>query len=583
MAEGADERIDALEKMLQELKANGPPQSASEPTAAERLAALEQAMADLKGDLQKSAVAEAPTPPEPLPPPPAPPPAPPPPAFDPLPSLAALGVSGQRCAIVFYAYDGIPKVEFLLEAFEDEAVEYNACGCALVAVRRVVAGDKGDMRKAREYEERFPSFNFVDGLEELLDIRRAIGLGGDWLVADSRELYNDPVVTLLEPDGGMRQVLSHQGLSAQNMLGNLMRELHIAVPLADARISKAEAEANRQALHNENVAWSQVLEENEELRQPTRSWFDGFLGDGDSKPLLAGVDTKELPEAIDKYLAEGDDDDETCEEVLGPDGKAAPSWYTKAKRTAEKKQAEEKLLWNGTAPSATPGPFPLGPSGQRLAPMQNYTKKALQEANVKQKQLVSSFFKRYGVEMPLFLTGGDAEEGVGAVGAGGEPLSEAARATRTETTESALMRAEMLALGLSRSATSSQSTRRLRLLRELEASVRELEVEGFRDRAVLGKLKEQIRESYANAPAEFIDEARKADPFNEFTPRLSTVEIAAEFASMAEAGLTNVKKGIERSLITGPDFDSLNPGRKRGPREKGNKIEIQKPNDRDEA
>lgn len=145
------------------------------------------------------------------------------------------------------------------------------------------------------------------------------------------------------------------------------------------------------------------------------------------------------------------------------------------------------------------------------------------------------------------------------------------------------MRAEMLALGLSRSATSSQSTRRLRLLRELEASVRELEVEGFRDRAVLGKLKEQIRESYANAPAEFIDEARKADPFNEFTPRLSTVEIAAEFASMAEAGLTNVKKGIERSLITGPDFDSLNPGRKRGPREKGNKIEIQKPNDRDEA
>lgn len=55
-------------------------------------------------------------------------------------------------------------------------------------------------------------------------------------------------------------------------------------------------------------------------------------------------------------------------------------------------------------------------------------------------QLVSSFFKRYGVEMPLFLTGGDAEEGVGAVGAGGEPLSEAARATRTETTESALVR-----------------------------------------------------------------------------------------------------------------------------------------------
>ena len=37
-------------------------------------------------------------------------------------------------------------------------------------------------------------------------------------------------------------------------------------------------------------------------------------------------------------------------------------------------------------------------------------------------------------------------------------------------TESALMRAQMLALGLSRSSTSSQSTRRLRLLKAIELS-----------------------------------------------------------------------------------------------------------------
>ena len=61
-----------------------------------------------------------------------------------------------------YAYDGPKLVEGLLETFEDEAAEFAACGCALVAVRRV--GDGSDVRKAAEYEERFPSINFVNGV-----------------------------------------------------------------------------------------------------------------------------------------------------------------------------------------------------------------------------------------------------------------------------------------------------------------------------------------------------------------------------------------------------------------------------------
>jgi uncharacterized membrane protein len=189
-----------------------------------------------------------------------------------FPNPAALGVEGQRCLIIFYAYDGIPKAETLLEAFEDEAKEFNACGCALVAMRRGEM-DEGDARKAREYQERFPSINLVGGLErdEFAETRRAVGVGANWFLESFRTLYNDPVATLLDPDGNMRAVLSHPGLSAANVLGNVMRELHVAVPpAAGTKISAAEREATRQSLYNENAQWADVLKEDETRRQPTR-------------------------------------------------------------------------------------------------------------------------------------------------------------------------------------------------------------------------------------------------------------------------------------------------------------------------
>ena len=43
-----------------------------------------------------------------------------------LPSAAALGVDGVRSAVVFYANDGIPKADALLETFEDEAEVHEA-------------------------------------------------------------------------------------------------------------------------------------------------------------------------------------------------------------------------------------------------------------------------------------------------------------------------------------------------------------------------------------------------------------------------------------------------------------------------
>ena len=86
-----------------------------------------------------------------------------------------------------------------------------------------------------------------------------------------------------------------------------------------------------------------------------------------------------LPGAIDEFIATGAGAPEVPD-VVSEEGVQAPAWYARAKYAAEKKQEEEKLLWNGTAPSATPGPFPIGPAGRRLEPMKGYADKALEEA-----------------------------------------------------------------------------------------------------------------------------------------------------------------------------------------------------------
>ena len=609
-----EEKIAALEKELQDLKlaalekefeelrqaaANG------ESPDLDRLTKVQKGLSELRENVVSSSssnAGSAPSPDEAAEAAPAPPPPPPEPCtrtdFEPFPPSAAeaIGVDGLRCAILFYAYDGIPKVEALLETFEDGAAEFAASGCALVAVRKVDP-TSFYVAKAAEYAERFPSFNFVEGLEELAPTLSAgsaalsEGLGADgW----ARTLYYEPLAVLLEPSGGMRLVLSHNRLSALNLLGRTLRELHLAVPNTEGRpVSAAEAEANRIALAVENVQWAEVLKEDESLRQPTRYWFDGVFVDRKSeRPLLQGVDAAALPEAIEEYLAasgEGEDDDEeVVEDVVSKDGVKAPAWYSKAKRTAEKKQEEEKLLWNGTAPSASAGPLPLGPSGARFAPVRGYAKKALKEAGEQQKALVQAFFRQYGIDeldfLPSLTGGDDADAEASATGGGGGGAGDGvaaggsvqARETggggRSAATESALVRAQMLALGLSRSSTSGQSTRRLRLLRELEASVKELQAVGFRVKETLAKLKAQVKESYASAPQEFIDEARKADLLNEALPPLTAAEIAAEFVKLAESG----KTVMERAAAT-PDFASLSPLRPRGPRPKGNKIDLKKP------
>ena len=547
-------KIAALEKQMAELQADG-----AAPTA-EQLEALGDGIGALRTEVGGEVAVEEPEAP--------PPPAAPAVVYTKFPEPDKIGIADQRCIVIFYAYDGIPIAETLLENFEDEAKEIAACGCALVAVRQV--RDDGDRRRVEEeYAERFPSINFVAGLDdELTSMRTQLGVDADWKEA-VRKLYYEPFVVLVDPDGGMRGRLSHRGLRAPDIVGNVMRELHIAVPRPDANISFAERMATRVSLHNDNIEWAKILEAQPELRQPTRTWFDG-IGAAPEDKLLEGVDLAALPGAIDEFIATGAGAPEVPD-VVSEEGVQAPAWYARAKYAAEKKQEEEKLLWNGTAPSATPGPFPIGPAGRRLEPMKGYADKALEEAKGSGQNLLTAFFDFRKDEFKSLPTDDAAPAEGAAAGAGDGGGGAAPQVPRNPATESALQRAEMLALGLSRSATSKQNTRRVRLLRELEASVQELEAEGFSDRAKLKELKEQIKTSYATAPPEFIKEARKANMFNEALPPRSIADIASDILDLSQS----IGDGFEKAALN-IEFDSINPGRKRGPREKGNKIDIGK-------
>jgi len=252
----------------------------------------------------------------------------------------------------------------------------------------------------------------------------------------------------------------------------------------------------------------------------------------------------------------------------------APGWTETATGCAVTRNAGDGLLCMGRAPWARAGPLPLGPAGRRLEPLQGAARKALKE--VREDEKVRAFLVQFGIEEWKAIGAGD---GAGRAAAGGLPTSGGVLASAemsvetSEATRSALLRAQMLALGLQRSSTSTQSTRRLRLLREFEASVKELQAEGFNDRAALDAFKEQLRSSYASAPPEFLEEVRRADPFNTVLPRLTPEEIVAEFGKLAEIGAEKLRTALEKG-VAAPDFDSLRPDRKRGPRELGNKIAI---------
>jgi len=118
--------------------------------------------------------------------------------------------------------------------------------------------------------------------------------------------------------------------------------------------------------------------------------------------------------------------------------------------------------------------------------VQGYAKAALKEASNQQKVLVQAFFRQFGDDDLDLLTGdappstttaaaGQAAGQGAGQGAAAEAAAEAGEGASAGEAASALVRAEMLALGLRRSSAGGLNTRRLRLLRELELAVGELE------------------------------------------------------------------------------------------------------------
>ena len=126
--------------------------------------------------------------------------------------------------------------------------------------------------------------------------------------------------------------------------------------------------------------------------------------------------------------------------------------------------------------------------------------------------------------------------------------------------ESTLERANLLALGLSRSSTSTDTRRRLRLLRELEATVEEILADGCPpDADVLKPLKERIEMAWATAPVE------------ERTKREAEVAAARAFAEGDGGELLSYEEfaAAMADLVPEVDFDlsrwrlTFGPGRKK--------------------
>jgi hypothetical protein len=382
-----------------------------------------------------------------------------------FPQRDQVGCDGQRACIIVYNDDRTKAAQAVLAEFTKSVEDYAQRGFALVAVRA-----EADPK----VERNFPHIRFYGGLEELGELRAALGLQGSLSAVE----YN-PRAYLVDPDGAVRLV--SDSVRATSMWGEVTRALHAEVVLpSEAREAAARAlqaadnfkadELSRQADFKEAAEWAQILKEDESLQMPSRWWLDGMF-DGPGGKYLSASQQKLLNEAGVKP-------------VVSAEGVVAPEWFAEAKARAEAKQKDEELQV-AELPSG-PGPA---------------------------KQLVDAIFGGGG-------SGdgdGDRKEAVDAAAAA-KAAAKAAAAAKTgdgddkgpPPSQSVLERARLLALGLRQSGTSKESGRRLRLLRELEATVAELEEEGCRDDEILSPLKEVVATSWANAPAEALEEAEAA-------------------------------------------------------------------------
>jgi len=351
-----------------------------------------------------------------------------------------------------------------------------------------------------------------------------------------------------------------------------------------------EEKALQRAAWLEHRDWAEALEKDESLRQPTRTWGDGLL-DGPSGTGYGGLLSAAEEQAL-LLAAAGDSEDaalalrklneaEELPEIVSKYGVKAPAWFVRAKLKAEKKQELERLEWGGVAPSGAAGPFPIGPEGRELEPLRRQLSPLQQAIEGSLRQSIEG-----SADMVGKVFGGISGGETASLPSSGAPLTSpplsdapedapwnpfakamamereerAARAAarraadesaalRAEAsarakesaprsaTESALARAQLLALGLSRLREGAASSRQTRLLCELEAAVKELQAEGFKDAAALADLKGQLSTSLAAAPSDVLREFRKARGGRTLTLQ----EIATDIQDMIRTG--NIELG----------------------------------------
>jgi len=121
--------------------------------------------------------------------------------------------------------------------------------------------------------------------------------------------------------------------------------------------------------------------------------------------------------------------------------------------------------------------------------------------------------------------------------------------------ESILERVGMLSLALSRSGTRQDSPRRIRLLQQLEASVEELQAEGFDDAELLEAWNAQVRVAWASVPPEVLaqEAMRRAQEKAEGSSFLERAGQA--IGDAADLSLGDVLESIGESLPAEVDFD----------------------------
>ena len=411
-----------------------------------------------------------------------------------FPALEAIKCDGRRAVILIYQSDTAARVKGALRLFEDSADDYARRGCKLCAVRAQTLYGTEDI---------YPSISFVDGLAEMVELRRGIGL----------DISLDPVawgprVYLVDPNGSVRAF--GESVRMDDVWAIITTALHAVAEdpsapkqqTAEEVLELYEADQQRRTqAYMENSEWADVLKDDESLRQPTRGWFDGW-GDGPSDRALTAAELKMLP-------ASG------APPLTSKDGATkAPDWYIIAKQRAEAKAADKERELGGKAVTGSSsssgggggsdGGTGGGDGGGRGLGGGGGTRDIVEPAfnprpgspAAAAAQMLDGLLGRVGSAPSSSPPPPAAAAGEPSQSAGGPPPPPPVDSTTIE-------RAKLLALGLSRSSTSADTRRRLRLLRELEATVAELEAEGcLPDAEVLSSLKERIEAGWATAPAE---------------------------------------------------------------------------------